>query len=119
MVPLADGQDYPLRVLVVDDEPVILPAMRAILETQNWNVRTAEDGFEGLRLLRETAPDLIISDLRMPNMSGFEFLAVVRRRFPHIPVIAISGEFLLDGMRPGLLVDAFLLKGGYTPDQLF
>jgi CheY-like chemotaxis protein len=119
MVPLKKDQDYPLRVLVVDDEPVILQTMRAILETRGWQVRTAEDGFEGLRLLRETPPDLIISDLRMPNMSGFEFLAVVRRRFPHIPVIAVSGEFLSDGMPPGLLVDAFLQKGGYTPDQLF
>ena len=119
MVPPKKDQDYPLRVLVVDDELVILQTMRAILETRGWHVRTAEDGFDGLRLLRETAPDLIISDLRMPNMSGFEFLAVVRRRFPHIPVIAVSGEFLPNGMPPGLLVDAFLQKGGYTPDQLF
>ena len=119
MVPLKKDQDYPLRVLVVDDEPVILQTMHAILETRGWQVRTAEDGFDGLRILRETPPDLIISDLRMPNMSGFEFLAVVRRRFPHIPVIAISGEFLPNGMPPGLLVDAFLQKGGYTPDQLF
>jgi CheY-like chemotaxis protein len=119
MVPLRTDQDYPLRILVVDDEPVILTTTRAILETQRWNVRTAEDGFDALRVLRETLPDVIISDLRMPNMSGFEFLAVVRRRFPHIPVIAVSGEFLLEGMPPGLLVDAFLQKGGYTPEQLF
>lgn len=119
MISSRDGEDYPLRILVVDDEPVILTTTRAILETQRWNVRTAEDGFDALRVLRETLPDLIISDLRMPNMSGFEFLAVVRRRFPHIPVIAVSGEFLLEGMPPGLLVDAFLQKGGYTPEQLF
>ena len=53
----------------------------------------AEDGFEGLAALKQSLPDIIISDLRMPNMNGFEFLSVVRRRFPVIPVIVISGEF--------------------------
>lgn len=93
--------------------------MRSLLESKGCNVRTAEDGFEALKLLRRIIPDVIISDLRMPSMSGFELLAIVRRRFPHIPVIAISGEFVLDGSPPGLLVDVFLQKGGYTPEELF
>ena len=66
-------------ILVVDDEPVILQTMRAILETRGWQVRTAEDGFEGLRLLRETPPDLIISGIanrlhrKQPKRSTFIF----------------------------------------------
>ena len=51
-------------------------------------------------------------------MSGFELLSIVRRRFPHIPTIAISGEYLLANMPLGLLVDHFFQKGGYTPEQL-
>jgi DNA-binding response OmpR family regulator len=63
-------------------------------------------------------PDVIISDLRMPNMSGFELLSIVRRRFPHVPVIAISGEFA--GTMPvGVLADAFFAKGNYQPEELF
>ena len=63
-------------------------------------------------------PDVIISDLKMPNMSGFEFLSVVRRRFPHIPVIAISGDF--NGHSPaGLIADAFFTKGEYASEELF
>jgi hypothetical protein len=54
----------------------------------------------------------------MPSMSGFELLSVVRRRFPHIPTIAISGEFILGNMPLGLLVDHFFQKGGYTPDEI-
>jgi hypothetical protein len=54
----------------------------------------------------------------MPSMSGFELLSVIRRRFPHIPTIAISGEYILASMPIGLLVDHFFQKGGYTPEQL-
>ncbi len=53
----------------------------------------AEDDFEGLAALRRALPDMIISDLQMPNMNGFEFFSVVRQRFPTVPVIVISGEF--------------------------
>jgi CheY-like chemotaxis protein len=109
---------FKTRLLVVDDEPVILETMTAILEQEGFTVRTAEDGFAALNLLRQSQPDLIISDLRMPNMSGFELLSIVRRRYPHIPIIAISGEYVLEGMPPGLLMDAFFQKGGYTPAQL-
>lgn len=103
----------------MDDEPIILETMTAILESDGFTVRTAEDGFAALVTLRQTPPDIIISDLRMPNMSGFELLSVVRRRFPHIPVIAISGEYIAAGMPAGLLSDVFLQKGGYTQQQLF
>jgi CheY-like chemotaxis protein len=83
-----------------------------------FSVRTAEGGFAALQILREVLPDFIIADLRMPNMSGFELLSIVRRRFPHIPTIAVSGEFILANMPLGLLVDHFFQKGGYTPEQL-
>ena len=69
--------------------------------------------------MHDAQPDLIISDLRMPNMSGFEFLSVVRRRFPHIPIIAITGEFTGGADPQGLLADAIFHKGQYSPEQLF
>jgi CheY-like chemotaxis protein len=112
------GSDFQTRVLVVDDEPIILETMSAILKSAGFVVRTAEHGFAALVTLRKMPPDIIISDLRMPEMSGFEFLSVVRRRFPHIPVIAISGEYIAAGTPAGLLSDVFLQKGGYTQQQL-
>ncbi len=109
---------FAFRILVVDDEPTILATSSAVLESKGYEVRTARDGFAGLAELRRSTPDMIISDLRMPNMSGFELLSVVRRRFPQIPVIAISGEF--NGITPeGLIADAFFTKGQYTPEQMF
>jgi hypothetical protein len=55
----------------------------------------------------------------MPNMNGFEFLSVVRRRFPTIPVIVISGEFSGLSVPESVLADAFFPKGGYNAKQLF
>ena len=107
------------RVVLVDDDPLGLTTLCAILEGNGCSVRTAEDGFAGLKLLRETLPDIILTDLGMPNMSGFELLSIVRHRFPQIPTIAISGEFFPESMTEGLLVDAFLEKGSYEPQELF
>jgi CheY-like chemotaxis protein len=109
---------FKCRVLIVDDDPLLLQTTAAIIRSFGFSVRTAEDGFVALKILREVLPDMIISDLRMPNMSGFELLSIVRRRFPHLPTIGISGEFILATMPLGLLVDHFFQKGEYTPDEL-
>jgi len=84
------------RVLIVDDEVDLRLLGKSILESQGYEVHCAEDGFEGLAALKRALPDMIISDLQMPNMNGFEFLSVVRQRFPAVPVIVISGELLGD-----------------------
>src|ERR1700694_2670861 len=112
------NQDFSIRVVLVDDESSILTTMTAILEAKGYNVRTAQDGFAALKLLRQTLPDIIISDLRMPNMSGFELLSVVRRRFPEIPVIATSGDYDPLVLPPCVVCDAFFKKGSYQPPEL-
>ncbi|MBV8050723.1 MAG: response regulator [Acidobacteriaceae bacterium] len=106
------------RVLVVDDDESVLELSSLVLANHGYEVRKAKDGFQALLELRRSMPDVIISDLRMPNMSGFELLSVTRRRFPHIPVIAISGEYVA-GSPPGLIADAFFVKGQYSPEELF
>jgi CheY-like chemotaxis protein len=112
------NRPFKCRALIVDDEPIVLETTAAVVKTFGFSVRTATDGFKALQLLREVLPDIILADLRMPGMSGFELLSIVRRRFPHIPTIAISGEYILANMPLGLLIDHFFQKGGYTPEQL-
>jgi len=107
----------PFRILVVDDEPSIRDTAEQILESEGYEVLTAADGVDGLNALRHTLPDLIISDLNMPRMSGFEFLAVVRERFPEIATIAMSGQYCENPSE--ILADAFLQKGHYTLNELF
>jgi len=111
-------RDFKYRILVVDDDQMVRETSALVLAREGYEVRTSEDGFAALVTLRTALPDLIIADLRMPNMSGFELLSVVRRRFPQIPVIAISGEFDAAGSVE-LLADAFFQKGSYRPAQLF
>lgn len=66
---------FNFRVLVVDDEELIRSTSTMILESKGFEVRTAADGFAALVELRKSPPDILISDLRMPSMSGFELLS--------------------------------------------
>jgi CheY-like chemotaxis protein len=110
---------FQYRILIVEDDASLREFGKLLLSAQGYEVLCAEDGFEGLAALKQSLPDIIISDLRMPNMNGFEFLSVVRRRFPSIPVIAISGEFSGLSVPESVLADAFFSKGQYQPPQLF
>jgi CheY-like chemotaxis protein len=107
------------RILVVDDDGSICAMAKAILESQGYEVLCAVDGFDALTALKQSLPDVIISDLQMPNMSGFEFLSIVRKRFPKIPTIAISGAFSGEDVPESVLADAFFEKGQYSPRKLF
>ena len=78
----ADTSTPPLRILVIDDEPHILHYMRATLEAWGHGVAVAGDGEEGLGLAAEGDFDLIISDLRMPRLTGREFFEALNRRNP-------------------------------------
>ena len=77
------------NILVVDDEPQITRVLKTTLSTQGYAVRTACDGDEAVQLLKEWTPDLVITDLRMPNMGGLELCRHIRAR-SRIPIIVLS-----------------------------
>jgi CheY-like chemotaxis protein len=107
-----------VRLLVVDDEPALREIATSVLTQEGYDVLTAEDGFDALRLLSEPLPDVMITDLNMPGMSGVTLLEVVRQRFPQLPVIVISGQCIAHEPPAGVLADAFLSKGAYTHLEL-
>jgi CheY-like chemotaxis protein len=80
-------------VLLVDDDPAVRRSLSKRLEAAGFEAQQAEDGIDGLVKLRDKLPKVIISDLQMPRMSGIEFISVVRRRFPSMPIIVLSGSF--------------------------
>jgi CheY-like chemotaxis protein len=112
------SKEFSTRVLVVDDEKIVRETIAMILAARGCAVTTAEDGLAALKLLRKKLPDVIISDIRMPNMSGLEFLSIVRRRFPYIPSIALSGGPITELTSQAQLADVVMQKGHYKPDHL-
>jgi CheY-like chemotaxis protein len=117
------------KLLIVDDEPTTRTLLTQIFSNMGHHVKTAEDGFSALAQIRADVPDVLLSDLNMPGMSGFELLSVVRRRIPQIYVIATSGAFSGDAVPHGIAADAFyekatglpsllkLMQGAALPDQ--
>ncbi len=77
------------KILVIDDEPQIARVMRQILSAHQFDIRTASDGVAGLELFQDWQPDLIITDLQMPNMNGLEFCKNLRE-FSQKPIIVLS-----------------------------
>jgi two-component system, OmpR family, KDP operon response regulator KdpE len=77
------------NILVVDDEPQITRVLRTALAGHGYNVRTAADGDEALEVMRQWMPDLVITDLSMPNMGGLELCRRIRSKLP-VPIIVLS-----------------------------
>ena len=82
------------RILVLDDNPVNLDVIRATLEPNGYEVLTTTDMKEALQFVETSRPDLILSDLYLPDASGFEFLMKIKKDFalPHIPFIVITSQ---------------------------
>ena len=77
------------NILVVDDEPQITRVLKTTLSSQGYGIRTASDGEEALHVMSEWPPDLIVTDLRMPNMDGLELCREVRKT-SQVPIIVLS-----------------------------
>jgi CheY-like chemotaxis protein len=79
------------RILVIDDEDLIREVVKEMLEAEGYAVSTAANGKEGLRLYRKELPDLIITDIFMPEMEGIETIRELRSVTRDVRIIAISG----------------------------
>jgi two-component system, OmpR family, KDP operon response regulator KdpE len=77
------------NILVVDDEPQITRVLKTALSSRGYSIRTAADGDEAVQTMKEWPPDLLITDLRMPNMDGLALCKHVRSRSP-MPIIVLS-----------------------------
>src|SRR5437764_14700931 len=105
------GTKFKTRILVVEDDATVRQTISKLLDASVYEVDTANDGFDALLHLPQAIPDLLLSDLNMPQMSGFELLSVVRRRFPQIMVVASSGAYDSSAIPNGVIADGFYPKG--------
>lgn len=81
----------PAKILIVDDESMLRFNLRALLEDLGYLVVEAANGREGLLIFERELPDLVISDLRMPEMDGLALIAAIKKNYPETPLIVISG----------------------------
>ncbi|HEU4570981.1 MAG TPA: response regulator, partial [Gemmatimonadales bacterium] len=110
------------RLLLVEDDAVTAEMVRRTLETEGWTVDWARNGREGLAQVDASTPALILLDLMMPEMDGFEFLETLRAapRRNEAPVIVVTAKDLTadDHRRLNGHVSAVLQKGSYSRDEL-
>jgi CheY-like chemotaxis protein len=110
------------RVLLIEDDEATRAVIHQILTRDGWTIDEADNGRVGLDRLATAVPDVIVLDLMMPEMDGFEFLAELRSR-PHgrdVPVLVVTAKDLTEDDRRRLNggVERVILKRGYGPDEL-
>ncbi len=103
------------KVVIVDDEPIIVEGLSKSIEWQRWDCTVsavAYNGEEGLQTVRENEPDILISDIRMPNMDGLAMIAALKSQFPDMQITILTGfrdfDYAQQAIRLG--VNRFLLK---------
>jgi DNA-binding response OmpR family regulator len=101
---VVDSNTY--KILVIDDETATLTMFRLFLSAYGFQVWVAEDGESGLALARRHRPDIVFTDLKMPNMDGFEVLKEIKRMAPDTEVIVITGHGDMDLIVQALNLDA-------------
>jgi CheY-like chemotaxis protein len=108
------------RILVADDSPVVSELVREILVSAGYLVEVTSDGAQALASFRAREPDLVLSDLEMPHMTGFELLAEIRNKNQRLPVIMLTTRGSVEDRQRAseLGANAYLLKTGFKSDAL-
>ena len=109
-------------IMVVDDDPEVIELVRQILEEEKINIKAAENGVKAMETLKEVIPDLILLDLMMPEMDGFEFLSRLQKReaWAEIPVVIITAKTLNESERNLLdkRAEAIITKADMSTDKV-
>jgi CheY-like chemotaxis protein len=116
------GREHSRSVLIVEDDPDTREVTRRILELGGWSVGEAENGRAGLERLASFRPGVILLDLMMPEMDGFEFVSELRKNpeWKSIPVVVVTAKDLTSEDRARLngQVGLILQKGSYSREEL-
>ena len=99
------------QILVVDDDPTVRTTLGMFLMSAGYDVATADDGITAVAHLGKTVPDLLVTDLNMPIMSGVELISHVRTLHPKVPIVAMSGDYMGEAVPAGIIADRFYPKG--------
>jgi DNA-binding NtrC family response regulator len=106
-------------ILIIDDESGILESLNILLKSEGFNPVVAHGGKRGLELMDEASPDIILSDIRMPGMTGVEVLGQARSRMPDVPVILMTAQATLQSAMQAVNEGAFYyIQKPFRNDEL-
>jgi PAS domain S-box-containing protein len=109
----------PLKILVVDDEKIVCKGCEKILSEAGYGVKTTLSANNALEMLKEEPFDIVISDLKMPELSGTDLLMIIKRDYPDITVIVITGYSTVETAVEAMKLGAFdYLPKPFTSDQV-
>jgi CheY-like chemotaxis protein len=116
------GKTSGMPILIVEDDELIRDTMRRMLSREGWTVVEADNGKSALRVIETVVPALILLDLMMPEMDGFQFLEELRMgdRASHVPVVVVTAKELTaeDHDRLNLQAERVIRKGAYSRNDL-
>jgi DNA-binding NtrC family response regulator len=107
------------RILVVDDEDIVRTSCSRTLSPEGYEVKLAKNGAEGLRMASENQFDLVLTDLKMPDMDGIEVLRIIKEKWPETEVIIVTGYQTVDTAVKAIKLGAYdYIEKPFTPDAL-
>jgi DNA-binding NtrC family response regulator len=106
-------------ILIIDDESAILDALRILLKNEGFEVTTAQGGKAGLEQLKSSSPDIVLTDVRMPSVTGIDILTAVRQQDPETPVILMTAQASLQSAIQAVNEGAFYyIQKPFSNDDL-
>ncbi|MCG6552120.1 MAG: response regulator [Candidatus Magnetominusculus sp. LBB02] len=107
------------KVLVIDDEYIVRVSCQRVLETDGHNVFMSSNVMEGLKLIEDEGFDVVLTDLIMPGMDGFELLKLVKERWPSLKVVVMTGYGTMEEVDKSLELGADgFIKKPFLPEEL-
>lgn len=107
------------KILVIDDEDIVRTSCNRTLTPEGYEVKMAQNGMDGLKMASEESFDLVLTDLKMPDMDGIEVLRQIKEQWPEFEVIIITGYQTVDTAVKAIKLGAFdYIEKPFTPDAL-
>jgi DNA-binding NtrC family response regulator len=107
------------KILVIDDEDIVRLSCSRSLVPEGYELKMAKNGPEGLKMLDEETFDLVLTDLKMPNMDGIEVLGTIKEKWPKTDVVIVTGYQTVETAVKAIKLGAFdYIEKPFTPDSL-
>ena len=107
------------KILVIDDEDIVRLSCSRSLVPEGYELKMANNGPEGLKMLEDEGFDLVLTDLKMPNMDGIEVLETIKKKWPKTDVVIVTGYQTVETAVKAIKIGAFdYIEKPFTPDSL-